>query len=70
VHKGVFTILTSVALVVAGPVAAGADQTSANAHQKRIGRHHHTIAHPGSDITSFSSSSGLHVGVNRPPKNR
>ena len=63
VHKKLLTILASVALVVAGTAAAGA----ASAHQKRIG---HRAAHSSSDITSFSSSSELHVGVNHPPKNR
>jgi hypothetical protein len=57
VHKKFLTILASVALIVAGTAAA-------SAHHKRIGHH------PSSDITSFSSSSGLHVGVNHPPKNR
>jgi len=60
VHKKFLTILASVALIVAGTAAASA----ASAHHKRIGHH------PSSDITSFSSSSGLHVGVNHPPKNR
>ena len=69
--KGMFTILASVALLVAAPVAVSASQTSANAHQKRIGRHHQTAGNLSSDITSFSSSSGeLHIGVNHPPKNR
>jgi hypothetical protein len=69
-HKEMFAILTSVTLLVAGPVAASANQASANAHQKRISRHHQTVVHPSGDITSFSSLSGLHIGVNRPPKNR
>jgi hypothetical protein len=62
-------MFASVALVAAGSVASSASQTGANAHQKRIARHHN-VAHPSRDITSFSSSSALHVGVNRPPKNR
>jgi hypothetical protein len=71
VHKRVFTIIASVALLIAGSAAASAAQTSANAHQKRIGRHHQTAGNPISEITSFSSSSGgLHIGVNHPPKNR
>jgi hypothetical protein len=71
VHKGMLTIFTSVTLLIAGSVAVSANQTRANAHQKRIARHHQTVAHPSGDITSFSSSSeGLHIGVNHPPKNR
>jgi hypothetical protein len=85
VHKKLLTILASVALIVAGTaVASGrggrlpdaevaassqnAASASADAHHKRIG--HQRAAHPSSDITSFSSSSGLHIGVNHPPKNR
>jgi hypothetical protein len=68
-RKVVLTMLASIALVAAGSVASGAGQMSASAHHKRITRHH-TVTHPSSDITSFSSSSVLHVGVNRPPKNR
>jgi outer membrane biogenesis lipoprotein LolB len=67
-HKHMLTVL-AVALLTAGSVAASASQASAKSHQKPITRHQHVV-HPGSDITSFSSSSGLHVGVNHPPKNR
>jgi hypothetical protein len=66
VHKTLLTILASVALIFAGTAATRA--ASANVHHKRIG--HQRVAHPSSDITSFSSSSGLHIGVNHPPKNR
>jgi hypothetical protein len=74
VHKQLLTILASVALIVAGTAVASGrggrlpDAASASAHQKQIG--HQRVAHPSSDITSFSSSSGLHIGVNHPPKNR
>jgi hypothetical protein len=68
-HKGLLTILASILLIAAAPVAYAAGQTSAGAHHKRIVRHHN-VAHPGKDITSFSSSSILHIGVNHPPKNR
>jgi hypothetical protein len=71
-RKDLLTILASVALLAAGPFAANAhqtNQTSANAHHKRIVRHQ-SVVHPSSDITSFSSSSALHIGVNHPPKNR
>jgi hypothetical protein len=68
-RKVVLTIAASIALIAAGSVASSAHQTSASAHHKRI-THHQNVAHPSSDITSFSSSSGLHIGVNRPPKNR
>jgi len=77
VHKQLLTILASAALIVAGTAVASGrggrvpdaaapspNAASASAHHKRIGHH------PNSDITSFSSSSGLHVGVNHPPKNR
>jgi hypothetical protein len=69
-RKVLLTIFASLALVAAGSVASSAHETGANAHHKRIS-HHAYVAHPKSgDITSFSSSSVLHVGVNRPPKNR
>jgi hypothetical protein len=66
-RKVALTVFISIALVAAGSVAASAGQASA--HHKRVASRHH-VAHPSSDITSFSSSSTLHVGVNRPPKNR
>ncbi len=68
-RKDLLTILASIALLAAGPAAASAHQANANAHHKRIVRHQQVV-YPSSDITSFSSSSGLHVGVNHPPKNR
>jgi hypothetical protein len=68
-RKVLLTMFASIALVAAGAAASSAGQTTANDHQKRIARHH-TVTHPSRDITSFSSSSVLHVGVNRPPKNR
>jgi hypothetical protein len=69
-RKGLLTIGASVLLVAAGSVASGASQTHAGAaHQKRVARHHN-VQHPGNEITSFSSSSVLHIGVNHPPKNR
>jgi hypothetical protein len=68
-RKVLLTMFASIALVAAGSVASNAAQTGAGVHHKRIHRHQN-VAHPSSDITSFSSSSVLHVGVNRPPKNR
>jgi hypothetical protein len=68
-RKVVLTMFASIALVPAGSVASSANQTGASAHHNRIARHHN-VTHPSSDITSFSSSSVLHFGVNRPPKNR
>jgi len=67
--KVLLTMFAAVALVAAGSIAASAGQTTANSYHKRITRHHN-VAHSSKDITSFSSSSVLHVGVNRPPKNR
>ena len=67
--KVLLTMFAAIALVAAGSVASSASQTATNAHHKRVTRHHN-VAHSSSDITSFSSSSVLHVGVNRPPKNR
>jgi hypothetical protein len=66
-HRGILTISASILLVAAGSVAANAEDTSG--HHKRIARHHN-VQPPGHGITSFSSSSVLHVGVNHPPKNR
>jgi hypothetical protein len=64
------TIIASLALVAVGSFASSAHETGASGHHKRIS-HHANVAHPKSgDITSFSSSSVLHVGVNHPPKNR
>jgi hypothetical protein len=68
-RKDLLTIFASIALTVAGPVTSNAAQTSAGAHHKRI-HQRQNVAHPSRDITSFSSSSRLHVGVNHPPKNR
>ena len=68
-RKVVLAMFASMALVAAGSVAADAGQTGASAHHKRIASRHH-VTHPSSDITSFSSSSTLHIGVNHPPKNR
>ena len=65
-QKEVLAIFASVLLVAAGTVAASADTDAQHkqiAHHKNVARSHH-------DITSFSSSSVLHVGVNHPPKNR
>jgi hypothetical protein len=67
-RNGFLTICTSI-LLVSGSVAASAGQTSTRAHHKRV-VHHQNVAYPGHDITSFSSSSVLHIGVNHPPKNR
>jgi cell division protein FtsL len=67
--KVLLTMFAAIALVAAGSVASSASQTAANSHHKRITHHQH-VAHSSSDITSFSSSAVLHVGVNRPPKNR
>jgi hypothetical protein len=65
---GLVTVVISIALV-AGSVACSAEQKNASSHHSRITRHHNVV-HPGRAITSFSSSSVLHVGVNHPPKNR
>jgi hypothetical protein len=63
--KTIFTVLAAAALAAGAPVAASAGTSG---HHKRLVRHN--VAPPGKDITSFSSSSVLHVGVNHPPKNR
>jgi hypothetical protein len=68
-RKGLLTICASILLVAGGAVVASAGQTSASTHQKRIVRHQN-VAHSANEITSFSSSSVLHIGVNHPPKNR
>jgi hypothetical protein len=68
-RKDLLTIAASVALLAAGSVPSSADQAGVSAHHKRIHRHQ-SVVHPSSDITNFSSSSVLHVGVNHPPKNR
>jgi hypothetical protein len=67
--KGPSTIFFSILLVAAGSFAASAGQTSASTYHKRIVRHQN-VTHPANEITSFSSSSVLHIGVNHPPKNR
>jgi len=65
--KVLLTTFAAIVLVAAGSVASSAaSQTGASAHHKRIARHH--VTHPSRDITSFSSSSVLHVGVNHPSK--
>jgi hypothetical protein len=68
--KVLMTMCAAIALVAAGSVASSAHQTGANDHHRQVNRHHSVAQHPSRDITSFSSSSVLHVGVNRPPKNK
>jgi len=68
-RTGLLIILASIVLIGAGPVVSSANETSASAHHKRIVQRQN-VARSGSDITSFSSSAALHVGVNHPPKNR
>jgi hypothetical protein len=68
--KVLLTVFAAIALVVGGSIASNAHQTGANDHHKRMTRHHNVAQHPSRDITSFSSSSVLHVGVNHAPKNR
>jgi hypothetical protein len=68
--KVLITTFAAMALVAAGSAASSAHQTTANDHHKQMTRHDRVVQHLHRDITSFSSSSVLHVGVNRPPKNR
>ena len=68
--KVLLTAFAAIALIAAGSIPSSAHQTGANDHHKRMTRHHHVAQHPSRDITSFSSSSVLHVGVNHAPKNR
>jgi hypothetical protein len=68
--KVLLTVSAAIALLAAGSVASSAQQIRANDYQKRVTRHHRVTQHPSRDITSFSSSSVLHVGVNHPPKNK
>jgi hypothetical protein len=68
--KVLLTMSAAIALVAAGSIASSAHQAGANDHHKRITRHHNVAQHASRDITSFSSSSVLHVGVNHAPKNR
>jgi hypothetical protein len=65
-QKEVLAIFASILLVAAGTVAASADT---GAQHKHIA-HHKNVAGSHHDITSFSSSAVLHVGVNHPPKNK
>jgi sensor domain CHASE-containing protein len=68
--KVLLTMFAAIVLIVGGAVTSNAHQTGANDHHKQMTRHHNVAQHPSRDITSFSSSSVLHVGVNHPPKNR
>jgi hypothetical protein len=68
--KVLLTTSAAITLVAAGSIASNAQQIGANDHPKRVTRHHRVTQHPSRDITSFSSSSVLHVGVNHPPKNK
>jgi hypothetical protein len=73
-----FAISAAIAILCAGSLAsieaqAGAITTQATATSRHVAalhpRHHTRHAtQPGSDITSFSSSSAPNVGVNHPPK--
>jgi hypothetical protein len=65
-QKGVLALFASIVLVAAATVAANADTS---AHHKQV-VHHNNVARSHHDITSFSSSSVLHIGVNHPPKNK
>lgn len=67
--KVLLTVFAVIALVAAGSVASSAHPSGANDHHKRMTRHH-VAQHASRDITNFSSSSVLHVGVNHAPKNR
>jgi hypothetical protein len=68
--KVLLTTPAAITLLAAGSVASSAQQIGANDYQKRVARHHRVAQHPHRDITSFSSSSVLHVGVNHAPKNK
>jgi hypothetical protein len=64
----------AVVAIAAGSVAGTVAQAH-GVHYKY--RHHYVVRHDvappqqsSGDINYFSSSSGLHVGVNHPPKNR
>jgi hypothetical protein len=57
------TMFAAAVLIAAGSVASSAGRTDASGHHRR------GVGHQDSVITGFSSSA-LHVGVNRPPKNR
>jgi hypothetical protein len=59
-------IFVSTIFFVSGSVTSSASQNSVNAHHKRINRHV-SGTHPGTGITSFSSSSALHIGVGYRP---
>jgi hypothetical protein len=75
-RKNLPTTAASIALVIAISAAGSIVPSIANAaYDKRISRH--AARHGGnardvtpasSDITSFSSSSALRVGINHPPK--
>jgi hypothetical protein len=65
-QKEVLAIFASILLVAAGTVAASADTGAQHKHVA----HHKNVAGSHHDITSFSSSAVLHVGVNHPPKNK
>jgi len=67
-------IASAVLLAAAMPVASTAAQKRGTAYSARLHhqatRHYDTISNldrAHNDITSFSSSSALHIGVNHPP---
>ncbi len=65
--KGIIMTTAAIAVIAAGSLASvGALASTVAKHHKANHRH---VTQQASDITSFSSSSaGLHVGVNHPPK--
>ena len=74
-QKANLTIAASAVVVSAGVLGiACADQAKALEQSTRLHRAtfhqraHRDAVHRGNDITSFSSSSELHVGVNHPPR--
>jgi len=65
--KNLFMTAAAIAVLAAGSLASvGAQASTVAKHHKAK---HHYVTQQAGDITSFSSSSaGLHVGVNHPPK--
>jgi len=63
------SLIATASIVAVGSFVSIGAQAAPASHTTHAKRAHHHVARQASEITSFSSSSaGLNVGVNHPPK--
>lgn len=71
--KPILTLVALAVLLLVSTIVSDAAEAAVKTvrHDARnLHGRHQPVARPSSDITSFSSSSALSIGVNHPPKNR